>query len=141
MSAKSLKGADADNIADLKDSARMSLLFDYYGRLLSETQRTVFCLYHEDNYSLGEIAPELGVSRQGVHDALKKAEAALEKYEDRLGLIAKRKAYLAALKSVEETTQKIEDDDAIASITIKKDEERIRRLLAEIKRIVSDLDV
>ena len=46
-------------------------------------------LYHEDNLSLSEIAEELGTSRQAVHYPLKKAEKALEKYEEKLGLIAK----------------------------------------------------
>ena len=46
-------------------------------------------LYHEDNLSLSEIAVELGMTRQAVHYTLKKAEAALEKYEEKLGLVAK----------------------------------------------------
>ena len=65
-----------------------SLLYDFYGMLLSETQREVMSLYHEDNLSLSEIAEELGQSRQAVHYTLKKAESALESYEEKLGLIA-----------------------------------------------------
>jgi predicted DNA-binding protein YlxM (UPF0122 family) len=87
------------------NSARMSLLFDYYGKLISERQQTVFGLYHEDNYSLGEIARELGISKQGVHDALKKAEAALNRYEAELELAAKQEAYLKALRSAEKTEE------------------------------------
>ncbi|MDR0357616.1 MAG: DNA-binding protein [Clostridiales Family XIII bacterium] len=130
-----------DTVSDIKDSARMSLLFDYYEKLLGDRQRTVFGLYHEDNCSLGEIADELGISRQGVHDALKKAEAALDKYEERLGLLAKRETYLRALRSVEATAAKIASDDAIASISVKEDEARIRRYLGKIKKTVGDLDV
>jgi predicted DNA-binding protein YlxM (UPF0122 family) len=126
---------------DVKDPARMSLLFDYYGRLLGERQRTVFGLYHEDNYSLAEIALALGISKQGVHDALKKAETALDRYEGLLGLIEKRESYLAALKFVEETVSKIASDEAIASISVKKDEDRIRRRLAGIKKAIGDLDI
>jgi predicted DNA-binding protein YlxM (UPF0122 family) len=81
--------------------ARMSLLYDYYGQLLSGRRQDVFRLYHEDNYSLGEIAEELGISRQGVHDALKKAETALLDYETKLGLLAKHDAYQKALRTVE----------------------------------------
>ena len=64
-----------------------SLLYDYYGQLLGDSQREVMDLYHEDDLSLAEIAEELGQTRQGVHYTLKKAEAALERYEDKLGLI------------------------------------------------------
>ncbi len=65
-----------------------SLLYDFYGSLLSDSQNEVMALYHEDNLSLSEIASELGMSRQAVHYTLKKAEHALVEYEDKLGLVA-----------------------------------------------------
>ncbi|MBE6039821.1 MAG: MarR family transcriptional regulator [Clostridiales bacterium] len=65
-----------------------SMLYDFYGSLLSEAKNEVMALYHEDNLSLSEIAEELGTSRQAVHYTLKKAEKALEGYEEKLGLIA-----------------------------------------------------
>ena len=65
-----------------------SLLYDFYGVLLSDSQREVMALYHEDNLSLSEIAEELGQSRQAVHYTLRKAEKALDEYEEKLGLIA-----------------------------------------------------
>ena len=65
-----------------------SLLYDFYGALLSDAQRDVTALYHEDNLSLSEIAEELGQSRQAVHYTLKKAETALAEYEEKLALIA-----------------------------------------------------
>jgi len=65
-----------------------SMLYDFYGSLLSEAKNEVMALYHEDNLSLSEIAEELGMSRQAVHYSLKKAEKALEGYEEKLGLIA-----------------------------------------------------
>jgi predicted DNA-binding protein YlxM (UPF0122 family) len=126
---------------DVKDAARMSLLFDYYGQLLSERQQEIFSLYHEDNYSRGEIGKEYSISRQGVHDALKKGETALVRYEAKLGLIAKHEEYLHALKSVEETAKKLIADEAISSISVKKDEDRIKRRLRQIKKTVSDLDI
>lgn len=69
-------------------AAKMSILYDYYGILLPHKQNRIFTLYHEDNLSLSEIGQELGVSKQGVHDALKKAENALESFESKLGLVA-----------------------------------------------------
>lgn len=67
----------------------ISMLYDFYGQLLTAKQRELLRLYHEDNYSLSEIAEEYGISRQGVHDAVKRAEKALHKYEGKLGLISK----------------------------------------------------
>ncbi|HVI42749.1 MAG TPA: YlxM family DNA-binding protein [Anaerovoracaceae bacterium] len=67
----------------------ISMLFDFYGQLLTAKQQELLKLYHEDNYSLSEIAEEYGISRQGVHDAVKKAEKALHEYENKLGLVSR----------------------------------------------------
>lgn len=72
-----------------QDALQMTLLFDYYGELLTEKQRDFFDLYYEQDLSLAEIAEEAGISRQGVHDALAKAEAALINFEEKLGCVAK----------------------------------------------------
>lgn len=64
-----------------------SMLYDFYGALLSESQHEVMTMYHEDNLSLSEIADELGMTRQAVHYTLKKAEAKLEEYDNKLGLV------------------------------------------------------
>ena len=64
----------------------LSLLFDYYGDLLTEKQRTCFDLYYNQDLSLGEIAQEAGVSRQGVHDMLTRTAAKLFDMEKRLGM-------------------------------------------------------
>ena len=72
-----------------QNSLQMTLLFDHYGELLSEKQNTFFDLYYNQDLSLAEIAEEAGISRQGVHDALAKAEAALLTFEEKLGCVAK----------------------------------------------------
>ncbi len=69
----------------------ISLLYDFYGKLLPEKQRELIELYNEDDMSLAEIAAEKGVSRQAVHEAVKKAEKALNDYESKLGLVAEWK--------------------------------------------------
>ncbi len=66
---------------------RINLLADFYGQMLTEKQRQAVELYFELDLSLSEIASELGVSRQAVHDLLRRAEEALEQYEYRLGLV------------------------------------------------------
>jgi predicted DNA-binding protein YlxM (UPF0122 family) len=89
------------------DGARMSLLYDYYGALLGDRRKQVFSLYHEDDLSLSEIAELTGITRQGVHDALKKAEAQLIRYEDKLGLVGRREAWLAALEKIDPDTARM----------------------------------
>ena len=86
---------------DLSNIEYASLLYDFYGELLKESEREIMNLYHEDNLSLAEIAEEIGQSRQGVHYTLKRAEKSLGKYEEKLGLVARylenrRKASAAA---------------------------------------------
>lgn len=64
----------------------ISFLLDFYGEVLSERKRTVLELYYNDDLSLSEIAEEIGISRQGVRELIKKAEEELRFYEEKLGL-------------------------------------------------------
>ena len=72
-----------------RDSLRQGLLLDYYGELLTQKQRLYCDLYYNQDYSLAEIAEETGISRQGVHDSLLHAEAALTEFERILGCAAR----------------------------------------------------
>ena len=67
----------------------IGFLLDFYGDVLSERKRTVLDLYYNDDLSLAEIAEEIGISRQGVRDLIRKAGEELSFYEEKLGL-AKR---------------------------------------------------
>ncbi len=69
------------------DALEMTLLFDYYGDLLTERQRQCFDLRYNQDLSLGEIAQELGVSRQGVYDNLSRAETLLRNMEEKTGCV------------------------------------------------------
>ena len=69
------------------DALQMALLFDYYGELLTDRQRMCFDLRHNQDLSLAEIAQELNVSRQGVHDNLSRAEALLLNMEEKTGCV------------------------------------------------------
>jgi predicted DNA-binding protein YlxM (UPF0122 family) len=73
----------------IEDMTRVNMLWDFYGELLTEKQQGIVLMYYGNNMSLGEIAADIDISRQGVHDALRKALAAMEKYEDKLGLMKK----------------------------------------------------
>jgi predicted DNA-binding protein YlxM (UPF0122 family) len=74
---------------DLEKVAWTNLLYDFYGQLLTGRQRDTIEFYYGQNLSLGEIAAELEVTRQAVHDALKRAELLLGRYEEKLGLAGK----------------------------------------------------
>lgn len=64
----------------------MSFLLDFYGDILPERRREVMDLYYNDDLSLAEIAEQLGVTRQAVRETIKKTEADLLFYEEKLGL-------------------------------------------------------
>ncbi len=67
---------------------RVNLLYDFYASLLTERQREVLRLYFSDNYSLGEIAEDYRISRQAVHDLIRRAVRSLENIENKLGYCA-----------------------------------------------------
>jgi uncharacterized protein len=73
----------------LEKTTRLNYLFDFYQSLLTEKQRNYMALYYLDDYSLGEIADEFQVSRQAVYDNIKRTEAMLEDYEQKLLLFCK----------------------------------------------------
>lgn len=65
---------------------KIGFLLDFYGDLLSERKRVALDYYYNDDLSLTEIAEEIGISRQGVRDMIKKAVEELHFYEEKLGL-------------------------------------------------------
>ena len=66
---------------------RMTMLFDFYGDVLTDRQKEFYDLYYNEDLSLGEIAENYGITRQGVRDVIVRAEAALTELEDKTGLI------------------------------------------------------
>ena len=66
---------------------KQGLLYDFYGALLNDHQRSIYESVVYDNMSLSEIASEQGISRQGVHDLIKRCDKSLEEYENRLHLV------------------------------------------------------
>jgi predicted DNA-binding protein YlxM (UPF0122 family) len=66
-----------------------SLLLDFYGPLLTSRQHDILDLHINSDYSLGEIAEQLNISRQGVYDNVKRAKATLHDMEKKLGLVKK----------------------------------------------------
>ena len=62
-----------------------SVLLDFYGPVLTDKQRVILTEYYDEDLSLAEIAENLGITRQGVRDAIKHGEAALDELEQKLG--------------------------------------------------------
>ncbi len=77
------------------------LLYDFYGELLTEHQRQIYEARVFDNLSLGEIAQDMGISRQGVHDLIRRCDKILQGYEEKLHLLQK-------FLSIKETVTQIE---------------------------------
>ena len=67
----------------------IAFLLDFYGEVLSDRKREVLDAYYNDDLSLAEIATDLGISRQGVRDLIKRSEEQLRFFEDNLGLSEK----------------------------------------------------
>ena len=73
----------------MEEKIRQGFLYDFYGELLNEHQKDIYESYILEDLSLSEIAEEEGISRQGVHDIIKRCNKALESYEDKLHLVEK----------------------------------------------------
>ncbi|WNS77147.1 putative DNA-binding protein [Bacillus sp. DTU_2020_1000418_1_SI_GHA_SEK_038] len=87
----------------LEKTTRMNYLYDFYQSLLTPKQRSYMSLYYLDDFSLGEIAEEYDVSRQAVYDNIKRTEAMLEEYEEKLLLFQKfqeRSKLIARMKDI-----------------------------------------
>lgn len=82
------------------DTLELALLFDYYGDLLTQKQKTCFDLYYNQDLSLAEIAQEEGISRQGVHDSLARAESLLRNVEEKTGCMAREHRLRQALAEI-----------------------------------------
>jgi len=71
----------------LEKKVEVSLMLDFYGKLLTDKQLEIMELYYNQDLSLTEIAENLDVTRQAVHDAIKKSEKSLKEYENKLNLV------------------------------------------------------
>lgn len=86
---------------EIDKNLHMGILLDLYGELLTERQYDMMSMYFHDDLSLSEIAEQYDISRQGVHDAIKRGEESLAEYDRVLGLAAmqqQQKAHLLEFK-------------------------------------------
>ncbi len=83
-----------------------TLLYDFYGELLTEHQRSVYEDAVFDDLSLSEIARDKGISRQGIHDLIKRCDKILSEYEERLHLVERFLRIKEDIRSIKELTRK-----------------------------------
>ena len=76
-----------DDMEKMERIVEQTLLYDFYGELLTPHQKMIYEEYVLDNFSISEIAKEHNISRQGVHDQLKRVDRLLNEYESTLHLI------------------------------------------------------
>jgi len=98
----------------MKKIVEQGLLYDFYGELLTEHQRNVYEAAVYEDLSLTEIADEHGISKQGVHDLIKRCTKTMQGYEDRLHMIRRFEAIkenAEKLKEISETSEDMNSDD------------------------------
>ena len=93
----------------LDRTIEIGMLFDYYGKLLTDKQKKIVELYYYQDLSLGEIADNLDISRQGVYDHLHRAEDTLKSYEKELNLVARNKNNIKIIQELLEFVKNNED--------------------------------
>lgn len=94
---------------------KLACLLDFYGEVLSERKQSVLSLYYNEDLSLAEIAEEIGISRQGVRDLIKKAEEELLFLEEKLGLEKKLNEALSQSDIIFKLIEKENASDALVT--------------------------
>ena len=89
------------------DTYYMTMLYDFYGELLTDKQKDLFDLYYNEDLSLSEIADNVGISRQGVRDGVMRSEKLLRDTEDRLGLVKRYSNLQSSIDTIEEAVSEI----------------------------------
>ncbi|MBO4445793.1 MAG: YlxM family DNA-binding protein [Clostridia bacterium] len=89
----------------------INILLDFYGDMLTDKQRAFIEYYYNDDLSLSEIAENEGITRQGVRDAIKRAEAQLFEMEERLGLAKRFEEVRAGLDEILECAEVINESN------------------------------
>jgi len=110
---------------------QQGMLYDFYGELLTEHQKQIYEDAVYNDMSLSEIAAEHGISRQGVHDLLKRCNKLLEDYESKLHLVEKFEKTKASVRELSREIEKLEEDCA-GNEHISNMKERVNDILEEL---------
>ena len=98
------------------EAYEMTLLFDYYGSMLTDKQREYFDMRHNQDLSLGEISQIMGVSRQAAFDNLTRTEALLRRMEENIGCIRRDIQVRKAAQQILEAAGELASSDAVDRI-------------------------
>ena len=107
---------------------KQSLLYDFYGELLTEHQKEIYEQFIAEDLSLSEIANNAGISRQGVHDLIRRCDKTLEEYETKLHLVEK---FLSVKEKVHQINELLEESQ--------KDGMEESRLIQKIREIAGEI--
>lgn len=106
----------------LEKTTQVNFLYDFYQSLLTDKQREYMELYYLEDYSLGEISEVFDVSRQAIFDNVRRTEAMLKNYEEKLKLhekFVKRQSLI----------------DELAETALKQDQEKVLELIKQLKEL------
>ena len=92
-------------MGSMDDILRRSLLFDFYGELLTDHQKNIYEASVSEDLSLSEIAAQEGISRQGVHDLITRTDKILENYEKKLHLVERFLQMKDQVQEIRDTSQ------------------------------------
>ena len=98
----------------MNEILEQALLYDFYGELLTDHQKEVYEQFVLEDLSLGEIAREEGISRQGVHDMIRRCNRTLEEYEEKLHLVEKFLNIRSQVMKIHELADKYHAEDIAA---------------------------
>jgi predicted DNA-binding protein YlxM (UPF0122 family) len=111
------------------------LLTDYYGEMLTENQRKFIDYYYNDDLSLSEIAENEGITRQGVRDAIKRAETQLFDMEKKLGIAERAKRTKDSLLAIEQCADQISEFNMNSALS-----KEINDAIIRIKSVISSFE-
>ncbi len=98
-------------VIKMDEILKQTLLFDFYGELLTEHQKEIYSQVVLEDYSLSEIAKDSGISRQGVHDLIKRCNKTLEGYEEKLHLVEKFMSVREKVHQIDTLLENYENQD------------------------------
>ncbi len=113
----------------MEEAYYRTMLFDFYGELLTEKQREYFDLHYNEDLSLAEIAQNEGISRQGVWDIIRRGEETMRRYEEKTGLVSRFSAQQELIGRAEEKLRRLAENGG----------EGVRALAGEVTEILQEL--
>lgn len=118
----------------MDECTEIAMLLDFYGQLLTQRQYEILDLHYNSDFSLGEIAGQLNISRQGVYDGVKKGKETLRKFEQKLGLVNRFSKHEETLRKVLVQLQEFKP-----AKTDSEDNGVISDCIEALKKVIHDL--